>query len=121
VRAERRPQDSAKCDSEQARAKQDETNHGHSEENEFLAHRTLIALCSQRGALKARNRAGTGPLYGGFFASVKRIGPSAGQNWGRSLEVPGRYVRHDSDVGLQSAEFAPGTEINALPGTAGSA
>ena len=104
MRAERRPQDSAKCDSEQARAKQDKTNHGHSEENEFLAHGTLFALCSQRGALKARNRAGTAPSMAVFFASGKRIGPSAGHGWGRTLEVPGVTVRHDSDVGLQSAD-----------------
>jgi hypothetical protein len=71
-------QDSAKCDSEQARAKQDKTNHGHSEENEFLAHGTLFALCSQRGALKARNRAGTAPLYGGFFCERQKNRPQRG-------------------------------------------
>jgi hypothetical protein len=36
--------------------------------------------------------------------SSQRNGPSAGQSWGRTLEVPGSDVRHDSDVGPQSAD-----------------
>jgi hypothetical protein len=42
----RPPPDLAKCDSEQARAKQDKTDNCHSEENEFFAHGTAFALFS---------------------------------------------------------------------------
>jgi hypothetical protein len=41
-----------------------------------------------------------------YFQSAngpKGIGPQLGGSWGRSLKVPGGTVRHDSDVGLQSA------------------
>jgi hypothetical protein len=73
------PKTQLKCDSEQARAKQDKTNHGHSEENEFLAHGTPFALCSQRGALKARNRAGTAPSMRVFLRAAKESAPARGR------------------------------------------